>query len=74
MILEGTVVQDSLGLGNFLLESTDERRFALKTEDAALLKPGLRVRVEGEVDEAAIGIGMTGRPVLAVDRFTVLVD
>lgn len=69
MKVEGTVVREELGPGVYLLETADGQRYALKGGDAGLLKDGQQVTVEGDLNSGAIGIGMTGNPVLAVKGY-----
>ncbi len=72
MQVKGKVVRDDLGPGVFLLETSDGRRFALKGGDDALRREGQTVEVEGTLATDAVGIGMTGDPVLDVARYEVL--
>lgn len=71
MKVEGTVVREELGPGVYLLETADGTRYALKGGDEGLLKAGQRVTVDGELNSGAVGIGMTGNPVLAVKGYEV---
>jgi enolase len=57
-------------VGDDLLVTNDGQRFALKGGDAGLLKDGQAVQVEGTVVQSAMGIGMTGNPVLEVSSYT----
>ena len=68
MTVTGTVVREDLGPGVFLLVTDDGQRYALKGGDAGLRKAGQTVTVEGTVQQA-MGIGMTGNPVLDVSRY-----
>ena len=72
MKLEGTVRQADVGLGQFVLETADGRRFALLSDDEGLLQDGQQVSLEGEVREDVMGIGMTGDPTLEVRGFRVI--
>ena len=69
MDLEGTVVEEPLGPGVFVLEAADGSRYALKSNDDALLRAGQRVAVKGRVATDAMGIGMTGAPVFEVESY-----
>lgn len=68
MTVTGTVVREDLGPGVFLLVTQGGQRYALKGGDDGLLQPGQTVTVEGEVVQA-MGIGMTGNPVLEVRSY-----
>lgn len=70
--LEGRVVRAPFGFDLFLLEADDGRRFALAGGDDELRVDGRRVAVRGELVEDAVGIGMTGDPVLRVVEHRVL--
>ena len=69
MTVTGTVVREDLGPGTFLLVTADGQRFALKGGDEGLLRAGQTVEVEGKVVQNAMGIGMTGAPVLEVSSY-----
>lgn len=62
---EGKVVFRDLGPGTWELVTPDGRRLQL---DGGSFRDGERVTVEGEVDEAALGIGMTGAATLRVRK------
>ncbi len=64
MKLKGVVRKEDLGPGVFVLETKDET-YTLDTTDKALKKDGLRVEVEGDVDDEAVSVAMSG-PVLKV--------
>lgn len=64
MKFKGTVRREDLGPGVFVLETKDET-YTLDTTDKALRKDGLRVEVEGDVDDDAVSVAMSG-PVLRV--------
>ena len=68
MTVPGTVVREDLGPGVFLLVTSDGQRYALQGGDDGLFQAGQTVKVEGKVVEA-MGIGMTGNPVLDVTRY-----
>lgn len=68
MTLTGRVERADLGPGVLVLVTDDGRRFALKTDDPAALKPGQKVQIEGHVAESQVGIGMTGDFVIEVER------
>jgi hypothetical protein len=63
--LTGRIEKDDLGPGAWVLVTDDGRRFALS--GSADLREGQAVRVEGRVRDDAVGIGMTGDPVLEVE-------
>lgn len=64
MTLTGRVEREDLGPGVQVLVTDDGRRFALRAR--APLPEGQRVEVEGQVAADAVGLGMTGDPVLEV--------
>lgn len=66
MKIKGTIRKDDLGPGVFVIEADDGSRYVLDSSDAKLRKEGQKVEVDGTVDEAAMGIGMTGDPTLRV--------
>jgi hypothetical protein len=68
--LKGTVRHLDLEGGLWVLEADDGKRYQLEGGGGGLRRDGQRVTVEGEVDEGAFTIGMTG-PVLSVRRFSV---
>lgn len=70
--LLGRVVRAPFGFDVFLLETDDGRRFALAGGAEELLVEGRRVAVRGELVEDAVGIGMSGDPVLRVRGHRVL--
>lgn len=70
--LEGRVEREDLGPGVWLLVTPGGDRYLLAASDAGLLRAGHRVRVRGQVDEQAAGIGMTGDPTLAVESYETL--
>ncbi len=72
MKVTGKVVQAPFGPGVYLLETDDGRRFALQGGDDALLTEGVAATVEGEVADDAVGIGMTGDPVLRVRGYELI--
>lgn len=68
MKITGTVRYQDLEGGLYFLETSDGKRYLLDGGDDALRQDGLNVEVEGEVTEA-MGIGMTGDPVLVVASY-----
>jgi hypothetical protein len=68
---EGTIVKAPFGPGTYLLETADGARYALKGGDEGLFAEGQKVSVQGELDGDAVGIGMTGDPVLDVSSYQV---
>ena len=68
---EGTIVKAPFGPGVYLLETADGTRYALKGGDDGLFQEGQAVSVEGRLDGDAVGIGMTGDPVLDVSAYEV---
>jgi hypothetical protein len=68
----GTVKLNDLEGGFWELHAEDGKRYQLQGSDAALdpdlTQDGARVEIEGKIDRAAFGIGMTG-PVLSVRSF-----
>ena len=67
----GVVHHSDLEGGSWELACSDGRRFTLANPDAGLKRDGLRVEVEGTVDDDAMGIAMAG-PTLEVKRYRVL--
>lgn len=65
---EGTVRKNDIEGGIWELEADDGETYQLRTDDKSLLVDGQRVRIKGEIDEEAFGIGMTG-PYLDVDSW-----
>ncbi len=70
MKLKGKVVKQPVGVEVYILEADDGVRYAIKGGDAALRQDGIQVSVEGEVQQA-VGIGMTGDPVLAITSYSI---
>lgn len=68
MTLTGRVEEQDLGPGVLVLVTDDGRRFALRTDHPEALTPGQKVQIEGRVTQGSFGIGMTGDPVLEVER------
>ncbi|MCO5167010.1 MAG: hypothetical protein M9894_11655 [Planctomycetes bacterium] len=66
MTVTGRVEREDLGAGVQVLVTDDGRRFALRAREP--LPEGRAVEVDGRLAEDAVGIGMTGDPVLEVDR------
>ena len=67
----GIVNKNELEGGFWELVCEDGRRFALANPDGGLKRHGLRVEVDGKVDEDAMGIGMSG-PLLVVRSYRVV--
>ena len=65
---KGTVRKNDLEGGFWELVCDDGRHFVLANPDRGLKRNGLRVEVDGSVDENAVGIGMTG-PMLVVRSY-----
>jgi len=61
----GTVKKNDLEGGIWELHADDGERYQLRGGDDGLRKDGQTVVVEGKVDQAGFGIGMTG-PILDV--------
>lgn len=66
MTVRGRVERADLGPGVQVLVTDDGRRFALRSD--VPLPEGTRVEVQGRVAGDAVGIGMTGDPVLEVEQ------
>lgn len=66
MTLRGRVEREDLGPGLQVLVTEDGRRYALRSGEP--LPEGTTVEVQGRVAGDAAGIGMTGDPVLEVER------
>lgn len=58
--LQGTVKKNDLEGGFWELVADDGEHYQLRGAAAELCKEGQRVQVEGSVDGAGFGIGMTG--------------
>lgn len=69
MKLQGKVVRSPLEGGHWLFVCNQGKQYQLKGGGSDLLKDGQRATIEGEVEEAGFGIGMTG-PILAVQFYT----
>ena len=63
--LSGTIRKNDLEGGFWELHASDGEHYQLKGGGDGLRVDGQKVEVEGKVDKAAMGIGMTG-PILAV--------
>ena len=57
---KGTVTKNDLEGGFWQLISEDGERYQLQGGDSSLLVEGQRVEIEGKVDSASMGIGMSG--------------
>jgi hypothetical protein len=66
--LRGTVRKNDLEGGVWELVADDGERYQLRGGDAGLRVDGQKVEVEGAVDKAGFGIGMTG-PIFDVTRW-----
>lgn len=66
MKIRGTIRREDLEGGFMVLVAEDGRRYLLGGATKALRQEGLQVELEGEVDPAGVGIGMTGEPVFRV--------
>ena len=64
----GTVRKNDLEGGIWVLEADDGERYQLEGGDAALRRDGARVEIDGRVDKAAFGLGMSG-PTLKVSSY-----
>ncbi len=67
---KGKVVRSDLEGGFWTLEAEDGETYKLEGGDPSLLKGGVKVEVEGNVEQA-MGIGF-GAPVLSVKKFKIL--
>ena len=65
----GTVKKNDLEGGFWELHADDGERYQLSGGDDDLRREGVRVEIDGHVDKAAFGIGMTG-PILKVKSWT----
>jgi hypothetical protein len=68
MKLKGTIRRNDLEGGHWVLETESGDHYQL-TGSLAGCQDGMAVEVEGKVDRAAMGIGMTG-PQLNVQKIT----
>lgn len=68
MKLVGTIRREDLSGGFMVLETDDGRRLPLGGATKALREEGIRVELEGELDESAHSIAMTGQPIFRVRR------
>lgn len=66
--LQGKVVRSPLEGGHWLFETLQGERYQLQGGDDKLLVDGQSATVEGEVEEAGFGIGMTG-PIFKVHYY-----
>ncbi|HZJ55935.1 MAG TPA: hypothetical protein VFD38_17465 [Myxococcaceae bacterium] len=71
MKVRGTVEFRELEMGVWVLVGEDGRTYQIAGGRSSLLKEGQRVEIDGEVDEAAMGVAMVG-PILRVRRYRVL--
>ena len=68
---KGKVVKSDLEGGLWQLEGDDGKTYTLEGGDAKLHKDGVKVEIEGSVDEGGMGIGF-GAQVLQVKSFKIL--
>jgi hypothetical protein len=68
MKLVGRVTFRDLGAGAWVLEAEDGNAYELQGGDGGLLREGVRVEVEGDVDAGAVSSAMLG-PALRVRRW-----
>lgn len=70
--VEGTVQRSGMGAGTWALVTRDGTNYEIyKDAPKDLLKPGLQVRVKGQVREDVMTIAMIG-PVLEVKSFELM--
>jgi hypothetical protein len=65
----GTVKANPLEGGVWMLDASDGFMYQLMDADTSVLKEGLSVEVEGEVDRNMMSFAMTG-PILKVKKLT----
>lgn len=70
MKLQGTIRRSDLEGGQWLLETTSGETYQL-VGNLGNCQDGMKAEVEGKVDQAAFGIGMTG-PQLSVQKITAI--
>jgi hypothetical protein len=68
---KGVLKRNDLSGGFWELHAEDGKRYQLSGADAEAMKEGATVEIDGKVDKAAMGIGMTG-PILAVKSLKVV--
>ncbi|HVP62564.1 MAG TPA: hypothetical protein VMT11_18545 [Myxococcaceae bacterium] len=71
MKIRGTVEFRDVEMGVWVLAGDDGRTYQLAGGRSTLLNEGQRVEIDGEVDEAAVGVAMVG-PVLRVHGYKVV--
>jgi cob(I)alamin adenosyltransferase len=71
MKIRGTVEFRDVEMGVWVLAGDDGRTYQIAGGRSSLLKEGQRVEIDGDVDEAAMGISMVG-PVLQVHGYKTL--
>jgi hypothetical protein len=69
----GVLKKNDLEGGFWELHTDDGKRYQVAGGDDELRTEGARVEIEGKVDKAAFGIGMTG-PILQVTSYRWLVE
>ncbi len=69
--LRGVVCRSELEGGFWELACDDGQRLVIAGGDRGLQKEGLRVEIEGRIDDDAMGIAMAG-PTLEVKRYRVI--
>ena len=68
---KGTIGHSDLEGGFWTLATDDGDEYKLEGGDKSLQKAGIKVEIEGAVDEEAMGIGF-GAPVLKVKKYKIL--
>lgn len=71
MKIRGTVEFQDVEMGVWVLAGDDGKTYQIVGGRSSLLKEGQRVEIDGEVDDAAMGVAMVG-PVLRVRSYKVL--
>jgi len=71
MKVRGSVEFRDVEMGVWVLVGEDGRTYQIAGGRSPLLKEGQRVEVEGDVDDAAMGVAMVG-PILRVRSYKVL--
>ena len=69
MKLKGKIRKEDLSGGVFVIDADDGETYQLAGGDASLRKAGQTVELEGDVDDGAVGIGMTGDPTFRVTKW-----
>ncbi|RPH73166.1 MAG: hypothetical protein EHM78_00420 [Myxococcaceae bacterium] len=71
MKVRGTVEFRDVEMGVWVLVGEDGRTYQISGGRSSLLKEGQRVEIDGDVDDAAMGVAMVG-PILKVRGYRVL--